>query len=44
MLQDEGFHIMLWTHSSTNYYGIANLAQRDFVALVHSYGSRSNAP
>jgi anti-sigma factor RsiW len=39
MLQDDGFHIMFWTRSSTNYCAISDLAQRDFVAFVHSYGS-----
>lgn len=39
MLQDEGFHIMLWTRSGTNYCAISDLEQRDFVAFVHSYGS-----
>ena len=44
MLQDEGFHIMLWTRSSMNYCAIADLEQRDFVTFVHSYESWSNAP
>jgi anti-sigma factor RsiW len=39
MLQDDGFHIMLWTHSSTNYCAISDLEQRDFVAFIDSYGS-----
>ena len=39
MLQDDGFHIMFWTRSSTNYCAISDLEQRDFVAFVHSYGS-----
>ena len=38
MLQDDGFHIMFWTRSRTNYCAISDLEQRDFVAFVHSYG------
>ena len=38
LLQDEGFHIMLWTRSGTNYCVISDLGQRDFLAFVHSYG------
>src|SRR5262245_17768062 len=44
MLRDEAFHIMFWTHSSTNYCAISDLEQRDFVAFVHSYGSWSSSP
>jgi len=39
MLQDDGFHIMFWTRSSTNYCAISDLEQGDFVAFAHSYGS-----
>jgi anti-sigma factor RsiW len=39
ILRDDGFHIMFWTRSSTNYCAISDLEQRDFVAFVHSYGS-----
>ena len=39
MLQDDGFHMRFWTRSSTHYCAISDLAQRDFVAFVHSYGS-----
>jgi anti-sigma factor RsiW len=44
LLQDEGFHVMFWTHSSTNYCAISALAQRDFVAFVHSYRGGSGSP
>jgi anti-sigma factor RsiW len=43
LLQDDGFHIILWTHSSTNYCAISDLAQRDFVAFVDSYRSSSRS-
>ena len=39
MLQDDGFHMRFWTRSSTHYCAISDLAQRDFAAFVHSYGS-----
>lgn len=37
VLRDDGFHIMFWTRSGTNYCAISDLGQRDFLEFVRVY-------